>query len=194
MAGAAAVPATVYRDDFWRSLLYFNVYRGLVPVVMFAIWLLDQDLLFGRAKPQLFFWVMALYAVFSAVAFVGIVARRPGFETQLTAHSLADVLFVVLAMHASGGISSGLGLLLIASQAGAALISRGRMMLFYAAVGSLAVLCEQALRVLQQPDSSGQMVQAALLKAASRATPRFTRSSGATRRRSRRILKPRPPA
>jgi two-component system sensor histidine kinase PilS (NtrC family) len=176
MAGAAAVPATVYRDDFWRSLLYFNVYRALVPVVMFAIWLLDQDLLFGRAKPQLFFWVMALYAVFSAIAFVGIVARRPGFETQLTAHSLADVLFVVLAMHASGGISSGLGLLLIASQAGAALISRGRMMLFYAAVGSLAVLGEQALRVLQQPDSSGQMVQAALLSIGYFATAFVARS------------------
>ncbi len=164
------------RDDFWRSLLYFNVYRCLVPVVMLAIWLLDRQMLFGRSQPELFLWAMGLYAVFSAGAFLGILARKPDFETQLTTHALADALFIVLAMHASGGISSGLGLLLLASQAGAALISRGRMMLFYAAVGSLAVLGEQAWSVLSAPDGSAQFVQAGLLSICYFATAFLTRS------------------
>ena len=36
MAGAVAVASAgrASRDDYWRSLLYFNVYRCLVPVVM----------------------------------------------------------------------------------------------------------------------------------------------------------------
>ncbi len=161
MAGAAASPA--HRDDFWRSLLYFNIYRALVPVVMIAIWMFDRKILFGSTHPQLFIWSMALYAVFAGVAFVGIRSRQPDFDTQLTAHAVADALFVMLAMHASGGISSGLGLLLLASQAGAALISRGRMMLFYAAIGSLAILSEQVWRVLVLADGAPQFVQAGLL-------------------------------
>jgi two-component system sensor histidine kinase PilS (NtrC family) len=119
---------------------------------------------------------MGLYALFAAIAFVGISARRPVFETQLTMHSLADVVFVVLAMHASGGISSGLGLLLLASQAAAALISRGRMMLFYAAVGSLAVLGEQGYRVLTNSDGSALFVQAGLLSIGYFATAFVARS------------------
>jgi two-component system, NtrC family, sensor histidine kinase PilS len=176
MAGADAAPATVYRDDFWRSLLYFNVYRCLVPVVMIAVWLLDRQMLFGRSQPQLFLWALGIYGAFSAIAFVGILARKPDFEAQLTTHSLADALFVVLAMHASGGISSGLGLLLLASQAGAAMISRGRMMLFYAAVGSLGILAEQVWRVLFHPDSPAQFVQAGLLSISYFATAFVVRS------------------
>lgn len=178
MAGTGVVaPAVhVYRDDFWRSLLYFNVYRCLVPLVLIAVWLLDRQLVFGQSQPKLFVWATGLYVVFSAIAFVGILARKPDFEAQLTMHAVADALFVVLAMHASGGISSGLGLLLLASQAGAALISRGRMMLFYAAVGSLAVLAEQAWQVLFNPGSSAQFVQAGLLSIGYFATAFVARS------------------
>ena len=176
MSEAAPAQAPAYRDEFWRSLLYFNIYRSLVPVVLIAIWLIDEQGMFGSRLPQLFLWSMGLYAMFAAVAFLGIFARQPAFETQLTLHSVADALFIVLAMHASGGISSGLGLLLLASQAAAALISRGRMMLFYAAVGSLGILAEQAYRVLQSDDASGQFVQAGLLSVGYFATAFVARS------------------
>ncbi|MBC7782095.1 MAG: PAS domain-containing protein [Proteobacteria bacterium] len=172
----ASAPVAAYRDEFWRSLLYFNVYRSLIPVVLVTIWLVGDQLLFGTQHPQLFLWSVGLYALFGAIAFVGIFARQPDFETQLTAHSLADVLFLVLAMHASGGISSGIGLLLLASQAGAALISRGRMMLFYAAVGSLAVLGEQSYRVLALGGASAQFLQSGLLSIGYFATAFVARS------------------
>ncbi len=165
----SAVLAGEQRAEFWRSLLYFNVYRSLVPVTLIAVVLMGGEPLFGAEAPKLFLWSMGLYAVFAAAAFVSIFARQPDFETQLTAHSLADVLFIVLAMHASGGIMSGLGLLLLASQAAAALISRGRMMLFYAAVGSLAVLAEQSYRTLGG-GGSAWFVQAGLLSVAYFAT------------------------
>jgi two-component system, NtrC family, sensor histidine kinase PilS len=173
---AAPVPALAYRDDFWRSLLYFNVYRCLVPVVLVALWMFDSKMLFGSSQPQLFIWSMGLYAAFGVVAFAGIRARRPDFEVQLTTHAVGDALFIVLAMHASGGMASGLGLLLLASQAGAALISRGRMMLFYAAVGSLAILVEQAWRVLFADAGATQFVQAGLLSIGYFATAFVARS------------------
>ena len=66
-------------------------------------------------------------------------------------------------MFASGGISSGLGLLLLSGLAAAGLISRGRLTLFYAALASIAVLLEQTVQVLFFFGSTTQYVQAGLL-------------------------------
>ena len=66
-------------------------------------------------------------------------------------------------MFASGGISSGLGLLLLSGLAAAGLISRGRLTLLYAALASLAVLIEQTVQVLYYYGQTAQYVQAGLL-------------------------------
>ena len=66
-------------------------------------------------------------------------------------------------MFASGGISSGLGLLLLSELAAAGLVSRGRLTLFYAALASIAVLLEQTVQVLFYNASSTEYVQAGLL-------------------------------
>ena len=85
------------------------------------------------------------------------------FNLQLSIQVVGDIAFMVTLMHASGGISSGLGLLLLATLAGAGLISRGRLSLFYAALASIAVLLEHTYAVLRFEASSGQFVQAGLL-------------------------------
>jgi two-component system sensor histidine kinase PilS (NtrC family) len=66
-------------------------------------------------------------------------------------------------MFASGGISSGLGLLLLSGLAAAGLISRGRLTLFYAALASIAVLLEHTTQVLFYYGQTTQYVQAGLL-------------------------------
>ena len=75
----------------------------------------------------------------------------------------ADILFIVVLMFASGGISSGLGLLLLSGLAAAGLISRGRLTLFYAALASIAVLLEHTAQVLFYSGQTTQYVQAGLL-------------------------------
>ncbi|HWN30014.1 MAG TPA: ATP-binding protein [Burkholderiales bacterium] len=74
-----------------------------------------------------------------------------------------DIVFLVVLMYASGGITSGLGLLLLASLAAAGLISRGRLAFFYAALASIAVLLQQTLQVLQGHEDSTQYVQSGML-------------------------------
>jgi two-component system sensor histidine kinase PilS (NtrC family) len=73
--------------------------------------------------------------------------------------------FIVLLLYASSGISSGLGLLLLTTLAGAGLISRGRLTLFYAALASIGILLEQTYEVLKLDVSETQFVQAGLLSA-----------------------------
>src|SRR5262249_58186192 len=73
-------------------------------------------------------------------------------------------------MFASSGISSGLGLLLLTTLAGAGLISRGRLTLFFAALASIAVLLEHTYEVLHFDASVAQYVQAGLLSGGDFAT------------------------
>ena len=161
-----STPTGEHVEPFWRSLFYFNVYRLLVALLLLmtmAIW--GSHIWFGSRDPTMFVVANVAYLVFSVGCFVLISARRR-FNLQLTLQVAADVGFIVLLLYASSGISSGLGLLLLTTLAGAGLISRGRLTLFYAALASIGVLLEQTYEVLKLDGAETQFVQAGLLSAA----------------------------
>jgi len=153
-------------DAFWRSLLYFNIYRVLVAAVLLgAVLWLGADIPFGSHSRRLFYATNGAYIAISLAAFAAILSRRIGFNAQLAAYVGIDVVAVVAMMYASGGISSGLGLLLLPSLAAAGLMSHGRLTLFFAAVATLGVLGEQAYEVIARDVSTALFVQAGLLAA-----------------------------
>jgi two-component system sensor histidine kinase PilS (NtrC family) len=161
------VPAQAggHAEPFWRSLFYFNVYRLLVALLLLlsvAIW--GANLWFGSRDLTLFVVANVVYLVFGVGCFILISARRR-FDLQLTLQVAVDVGFIVLLLYASSGISSGLGLLLLTTLAGAGLISRGRLTLFYAALASIGILLEQTYEVLKLDVPETQFVQAGLLSA-----------------------------
>lgn len=157
-------PLLVLPDSYWRSLGYFNLYRLVVGAFFIAAPLVFGDVFqSGSWDPRLFRIASIAYAAFALMAMAPIRARRPRFNVQLTAHVCADVSFTVMVMHASGGVESGLGLLLLTSIAAAALISRGRLTLFYAAIASIGVLLQHTWNVLEGASVPAQFVQAGLV-------------------------------
>ena len=68
-------------------------------------------------------------------------------------------------MHASGGIKSGLGVLMIAAVAGGSLLIRIRIGVFFAAIATLAVLFEQIYATLQDTEVLSSYTHAGLLGA-----------------------------
>lgn len=162
VAESEVVPGA-YPDSYWRSLFYFNIYRLTVAVLLLtsvAVWGNSQQ--FGAHDLRLFAIADGAYIVFGAACFA-LISIRWRFNLQLTLQVAADIGFIVILMYASGGISSGLGLLLLTTLAGAGLISRGRLTLFYAALASIAVLLEHAYEVLSLDSAVAQFVQAGLL-------------------------------
>jgi len=89
--------------------------------------------------------------------------RYPKFERQVTLQALGDIGFIVMLMHAAGGVKSGLGLLLVIAIVGAALVSQGRLALFYAAVASIALLLEQSSQLLEGSERYNDYSQSAML-------------------------------
>ena len=140
-----------YPDSFWRSLLYFNLYRLTIgSIMLLAILSLTQRNDWnGIEPPGRHYWLAAGYWLFGLASLATIRLRKPYFNIQLSLQVSIDIVFIVALMYMNGGIRSGLGVLLMPYLAAAGLISRGRMTLFHAAIAAIAVLLAQVLRMLQ---------------------------------------------
>lgn len=151
-------------DSFWVSLKYFNFYRIAVSVVFLLAVVMYGDLLnLGSHSIRLFLYASAGYLGL-AIMFQAAMRKWPAyFDLQLSAHVLADIVAMILMMYASGGFRSGIGVMLLISLAGAALVSRGILMLFYAAIASIALLLEQSYWVLVHDASTANFLQPGLL-------------------------------
>src|SRR5262245_44589285 len=151
-------------DSFWVSLKYFNFYRiAVAAIFLLSVLIFGDSLSLGNHDLATFAYASVAYLAL-AVAYHVILLKAPAhFNLQLTLHVATDVLAISVLMYASSGIRSGLGVMLLISLAGAALVSRGRLMLFYAALASIAVLLEQGYWVLVQDSSTANFLQPGLL-------------------------------
>ena len=151
-------------ESFWQSLRYFNVYRAAVAMLFLAGDRVDPEMLnLGSGDPRLFTLASAAYLGLAVVFHLVLRRSRTYFNAQLTLHVIADIVALTLLTHASGGIPSGLGVMPLVSLAGAALVSRGTLMLFYAALASIAALLEQAYWVLFLDAGTATFLQPGLL-------------------------------
>jgi len=150
-------------ETYWRSLLLFNVYRAATAILLLVatvVW--GSTLQFGSRDMRLFIICAAGYLAFAIAMFV-VIRTRERFNWQLAIQVGGDIGFVVLLMYASGGLSSGLGLLLLTSLAAAGLVTRGQLTLFFAAVATIAILLEHTYEILRFSESGAQYAQVGLL-------------------------------
>lgn len=163
VAPGAAQPHDV-ADSFWVSLRYFNAYRAAVAALFLILVVAYGDALaLGQKNLRLFGLVSALYLAAAAAFHVAIKRVPRHFETQLTVQVCTDIVAIVLLMYASGGFRTGLAVMLLISVAGASLVSRGRLLLFYAALASIGVLLEQAASIIRGDQGVAEFLPAGLL-------------------------------
>jgi two-component system sensor histidine kinase PilS (NtrC family) len=143
-------PATPgYFASHWRSLDYFNLYRFTLAIALVFTGLLFADSDLFHPGPSDHFQAYAYaYLVLAALFVLGIRARWPGFQIQLTAHITADILLIVLMMSTSDRLAGGMGLLLVISIASGGLVGSGRLTLLYAAMASIAVLMQHGFSIV----------------------------------------------
>ncbi|HVB47592.1 MAG TPA: ATP-binding protein [Burkholderiales bacterium] len=151
-------------DSFWTSLRYFNLYRICVALLFLGTTMVYGDSLnLGSHRLQLFRVVSAGY-LFAGVVFHGVLRNlRDRFNLQLSVHVFVDIVAITLLMYASGGIRSGLGVMVLISLTGAALLAPRRLTLLYAALAAIALLLEQSYWVLVYDHPSADFLQPGLL-------------------------------
>ncbi|QSB02087.1 two-component sensor histidine kinase [Methylomonas sp. EFPC1] len=132
----------------WLMLKIFALYR-FVTACLFVM------LFYLRFGPSLLGSYDASLYQFTSVAYLGIslIAAPVAFRPRWAYASLAqlfiftDIVFITLLMHASGGIGSGIGILLAISIAAGGLLIGGRCAMLFAALASLAILAEEVYAI-----------------------------------------------
>lgn len=164
----------------WRSFQYFNLYRLVLAALFFLAivfpheWsarlnLLPSPLLFGLTGGYMMATVAGLLLATHW-------QRR--FNRQLSAQMVVDVAIVSSLMYQAGGVGSGLSVLLLVSLAAASLVGRGRLVLFYAALATLAILLSQIYGIVAKGFDESSVVQAGFISAGFFATAILARLLG----------------
>jgi len=140
---AASAPSAP-TDLAWRVIGLLNLYRLLVPLVLMAVesfagpqWALLA------IRPRLF--LSACIAYFTAGVLLVIARRLEWSSLRIVAlvNSGVDAAAIGLILYASGGVSSGLGILLVLPVGAMAVLADHRDAFLLAAVAAIAVLAQQ---------------------------------------------------
>ena len=154
----------------WRPLFWFGLFRVASASTLFGLTQLDRPLRsLGTADPHLYRLAAPAYLLSAIIGLVLLALRWPRFNLQTTLAVAADVAAITVLVYASGGLVSGLGILLVVVVAGGSLLVSGRLAFLYAAWAALAVLGESLYRV-NVLSQSPTYTQAGMLGAACFAT------------------------
>ncbi|MCP4992410.1 MAG: histidine kinase, partial [Gammaproteobacteria bacterium] len=151
-------------DVPWKLLHLFNLYRLTLAIAFVALFFAGFGPAYlGKSAP-------GLYAA-TSIGYLGTVLanalllywRTVSGERQALLMVLVDILAIILIIHASGGIQTGLGALLAVSITFGSLIIAGPHAYLFASVSTLAVIGQQLFVHLSKGNIHTAYAQAAFL-------------------------------
>ena len=128
----------------WRVLITLNAFRLLISTTLLLLFAIgSEQRLFGDTQPTLFAASVAGYLVFAILSAVSLRQRWVPKNALATTQVIVDIAAITMLMHASGGIASGLGGLLIIFIGAASLVIPMIVSATLAAFATFAILGEQ---------------------------------------------------
>lgn len=144
-----------------RWLLIFRLFLVVVLILVFSPAFMETT--GARYDTDLAWNVLAVYALEVLTSGIGLRCHWPRLETQLHLSTFVDILAFTLLMHAAGGVTSGLGILLVVTVAAGTILMEGRLSLLFAALASLGVITQQLYAVMLGDAQTVSFTQAGLL-------------------------------
>jgi two-component system sensor histidine kinase PilS (NtrC family) len=127
----------------WRELTAFAIYRLFLAMALFVVFFykLPPDFL-GKTSPYIYQNISQLYLVIAVIFLISTFQKKGIFELQTAIQLVVDIVVLTLFLYSSGGLSSGLGILLVVVVVTGGALVPGRLALFIAAVAAVSVLSE----------------------------------------------------
>ncbi|MFT4672554.1 MAG: two-component system sensor histidine kinase PilS (NtrC family) [Pseudohongiellaceae bacterium] len=160
--------ATQYTSQIDNVSIVYNIYRILLPLILLVTYLSDPArTLLGEVDATLFLQVSIAYTVFGGVVISLFTTATKVINSQhfLSGTLILDILATTLIIYSCGGISSGLGLLIIVTVASGSILIRGRISTFLAAVATLSIIYSELYLALSNENEANQFVQTGILGA-----------------------------
>ena len=171
LTNSSALPeGYIPRKTNWNSVRLLNVYRLGLAAIFFAQSFISPSPLVNIVDLTLYSWASFAFLVLALVWMVASAIERRGFQRQVSLQIYSDTIIIILLMHACGGISSGLGMLLIISIAITGLLTEQAMAILFASLASLGLLAEHIYSVKHIAHYTGSSAQVGILGASLIAT------------------------
>jgi two-component system sensor histidine kinase PilS (NtrC family) len=165
---SASRPASssVTADFAWRVLILLNLFRLSVGAVLLAVfYVVETPRIVGDTDESLAWGALIGLLAAGCVFLVLLQQRRPDTRVQTYLQFATDLVAIALLIHASGGISSGVGGILIVSVGALALLLPTERAFLIAAVTTLVLLGEQTYAQLQGLTTGAQFAPVGILGA-----------------------------
>ncbi len=148
----------------WRALRIFSSYRLVLTIFLLVLFNLDIDIAFlGLKNKSLYLNSVIWFISFAIFSFILSFSLNRFYYLQLQTQVLVDIILITLMMHASGGATSGLGVLIAVSTSAASLLSRNVSALGFSVLASVVVLGEELYLKHVSPNASNGMTQVGIL-------------------------------
>lgn len=127
----------------YRSFNLLNAYRIAIAIFLFTLQLIESGLANQTYLQHWFFYLSIFYVIYSLGAFLIGIKQLFQFELMVHINVLVDVILIASFTLLAGGVSSGLGTLVIAPIAGSALLLPGKTAFLFAAYGTVFILLQE---------------------------------------------------
>ncbi len=167
MSREALLQKAVEEPDLsWRILITLNVFRLLVAAVLLGLFFTGgEPYIFGDQYPRLFATTATIYALFAIIFSTSLRQRWARAGVQAVIQILLDIAVVVVLMHTSGGIGSGLGGLLIVFVGAGSLVLPMQFPAILGAIATFAILGEHVFAQFTEATGVANYPAAGLLSA-----------------------------
>jgi two-component system sensor histidine kinase PilS (NtrC family) len=164
-SGQKALPIKI------RAVHLLNIFRLVLSLGLIALyWYVGQTHWPGDQNKQLFLYLSIAYLTFSALILLVDSLKLIVSSFLQSLQFVIDIILIIFLMSAAGGITSGLGLLLIITIVIASLFSNARLALFYASIASIGLLLEQSYQILKFDLNATSYTQSVMLSVSCFAT------------------------
>ncbi|MFW2374316.1 MAG: sensor histidine kinase [Gammaproteobacteria bacterium] len=148
----------------WRPLRHFSYYRLTLALSLILLFYYRvQDRVPGELNTTAFLISASVFFITGLVYIYLALKQAPAFTSQVIISNASDILLITLMMHYSGGLGSGLGMLLIINIAATGTFLHSRLAYLFAAFASIAVLAEQTNSLLTGASSASSYSTAGIL-------------------------------
>ncbi len=129
----------------WFLLKGFYFYRLVLACLFLALYYSQLGkLIIDPEQTQLYLYTCFTYFIVALAGWFFILRHSMSYAAQAQISVFTDILLITIIMHTSGGISGGVGALMLVSTAAGGLLIGGRCAMLFAAIASLFIFAEQA--------------------------------------------------
>ena len=146
-------------------LSVYGYYRALLSIALLIMFITGTAKgILGSTDKELFFIASSAYTLLCFMSLIPLRTTKSPPGTQLMFFMLlSDMVALTVMMHASGGLGSGLGFLMLPTVAAGSIIVAGQLALLLAAIASICVMTETLSTIMLLGRGKDTMFPAGIL-------------------------------